>query len=153
LEGQQAEEEVAVGGDGGHGAGLPEGRHRRWALGPRCPGPATGARRIGWIISCRTGPYSPVSAYPPSPAFHSPVALPGGMCLSTRDERQPAARMRPRLPEQDASVTAPSPGCMFAAPPISRAVRASGTAFSGWYASTAVEAVAFHPNRLARCAL
>jgi hypothetical protein len=33
--------------------------------------------------------------------------------------RQPAARMRPRSPEQDARVTAPSAGCMFAAPPHS----------------------------------
>ena len=38
LQGEQAEEQVAVGGDGGHGAGLPEGRHGRWASRPPTPG-------------------------------------------------------------------------------------------------------------------
>ena len=50
LQRQQAEEQVAVGGDGGHGAGLREGRRWRWAFGPRRRGPAAGTRRIGWII-------------------------------------------------------------------------------------------------------
>ena len=51
LQGEQAEEQVAVGGDGGHGAILPGGRHGRWPFGPRRRGPAAGACRIGWIIS------------------------------------------------------------------------------------------------------
>ena len=44
LQGEQAEEEVAVGGDGGHGAGLREGRRWRWASGPRRRGPAARPR-------------------------------------------------------------------------------------------------------------
>ena len=34
LQGEQAEEQVVVGGDGGHGAGLPGCRHGRWAFSP-----------------------------------------------------------------------------------------------------------------------
>ena len=42
LQGEQAEEQVAVGGDGGHGASLPGGRHGRCAVGPRRRGPRPG---------------------------------------------------------------------------------------------------------------
>ena len=48
LQGEQAEEQVAVGGDGGHGAGLPEGR--RTAVGARPPTPgACGRARAGSV--------------------------------------------------------------------------------------------------------
>jgi hypothetical protein len=40
LQSEQAEEQVTFGVDGGHGAGLPEGRHGRWTSGPRHRGPA-----------------------------------------------------------------------------------------------------------------
>jgi hypothetical protein len=66
--------------------------------------------------------------------------------------RQPADRIRPLPPEQGARVTSPCPG-MFAAPPITQAVWASRTAFSGGFASTATEISLDHPNRLSRCAL
>ena len=63
-------------------------------------------------------------------------------CASSRRERrcQPAARIRPRSPEQDAGVTAPSPW-MFAAPPLPQAVPASRMALGGRFASTAVDDV------------
>ena len=48
--------------------------------------------------------------------------------------------------ERDARVTAPSPW-MFVAPPITLAVSASRTAFSGRFASTAVEDVALSCER------
>ncbi len=47
LQREQAEEQVAVGGNGGHGVVLPE---RRQAFGPRRRGPAAVVRWIGWII-------------------------------------------------------------------------------------------------------
>ena len=85
-------------------------------------------RRIDWIISCRIGPCSPVAAYRTSRAFDGTVAPPGGGFTFSprRHMRQPAARMCPRSPEQEARVTAPSPGCMFAAPPMPGQSRRQG---------------------------
>jgi hypothetical protein len=51
LQCEQSEEEMAVGGDGGHGASLPGAGHGRCAVGPRRRGPAAVVRWIGWIIS------------------------------------------------------------------------------------------------------
>ena len=92
LEGEQTEEQVAVGGDGGHGAGLPEGRHGRWASGPRRRGPPVGARRIGWIISRRISPCSPAAADRTSRAFDGPVASPAGECPFQGAERGESER-------------------------------------------------------------
>ena len=50
-------------------------------------------------------------------------------------------RTRSQSPEQDASVPAPS-SWMFAAPPMTQAVRASRMAFSGRFASNAIEEAA-----------
>ena len=47
LQGQQREEQVAIGGEGGHGAGLRECRRTRWALDPHIGG--LGPRRGGSI--------------------------------------------------------------------------------------------------------
>ena len=51
LQGQQAEEQVAVGGDGGHGAGLLEGGRRRGRSVPDVGGLRPGRARIAWIIA------------------------------------------------------------------------------------------------------
>src|SRR5262249_47898921 len=70
--------------------------------------------------------------------------------LGRQRTRQPAARVRPLSPDQDAAVTAPSPW-MFAAPPFPWAVWASRTAFSGRLASKP-KTSPYHPNPLSRCA-
>jgi hypothetical protein len=50
LEGKQAEEQIVVGGDGGHQAGLRESRRWRWSPVPQRRGLAAGTRRIRGII-------------------------------------------------------------------------------------------------------
>jgi hypothetical protein len=51
LQGEQPKEEVAISGEGGHGAGLREGRRTRGTLGASHRGAGAAARRIDWIIS------------------------------------------------------------------------------------------------------
>ena len=48
LQGEQAEEQVAIGGEGGHGAGLRAGRRWRRAFGLRRREPAAGLRRMSF---------------------------------------------------------------------------------------------------------
>ena len=131
----------------GDGAGLPGGRRGRWLYGPRRRWPASGALRIGWIISCWIGLCNPAVADQP-PAFSTApwLRLRTGAPLdagSVRVNRRP--RIRPLPPEQDARVTAPSPW-MIASPPMTQAVWASRTAFSGRFASTAGEDQALSPE-------
>jgi hypothetical protein len=59
LEGEQAEEQITIRGDGCHGPQLPVGRRDRWAFGTRGRAPAARPRRIGWIISRSIGLNSP----------------------------------------------------------------------------------------------
>ena len=54
------------------------GRHARWASGPRAGGPTAGARRIVLIVSCGISPRSPAAADRISGAFVGPGALPAG---------------------------------------------------------------------------
>jgi hypothetical protein len=115
------------------------GRRRWWPWGgpPRGPAQAVGARppkpgacgrnepdRLDYLMPDRA--MQPRRGQPALPCVRQSRAPPGGGCdFSPRKRtRQPAARMRPRSPEQDARVTAPSPACMFAAPPVPQAVSA-----------------------------
>ncbi len=141
LEGEQAEEQVAVGSAGGHGAGLPEGRHGRWAFGPRRWGPPVGAPpdRLDYLTTER--PMQPAAADRTSRAFDGPVTPTAGSCvLFSESARQPVDRIPPLSPEQDARVRAPSPGC--SPPAHDSSCLGVRTTFSGRFASTAVEVVA-----------
>src|SRR5262249_52458862 len=66
LQGEQAEEQVAVGGDGGHGAGLPKGRHGRWAS----DGGAS-AQGSGSVVLSHDGSAHAVPPRPIRPPAHS----------------------------------------------------------------------------------
>ena len=124
----------------GSGRGPPGGRSALGRLAPPVAVGTSGSRTIDAEPGVDRGPGD------------EPLAAMCGCASSCRERtHQPVARIRPLSPERDARVTTPSPG-MFAAPPMTQPVGASRTAFSGRFASTAVEDVASHPNRLSRCA-
>src|SRR5262249_55467615 len=71
LEGEQAEEQVAIGGDGGQGSGLRAGRRGGWAFVPRHGKPPSGRAGSVSIIPCRITIAAPPRSIGP---FGHPVA-------------------------------------------------------------------------------
>jgi hypothetical protein len=80
LEGERAKQEVAVGGDGGHGSGLPGGRHGRWACGPRRRGPAAetcaGSVGLSHARAAHAAPLRPIG--PPARSTARSIRLRAG---------------------------------------------------------------------------
>jgi hypothetical protein len=72
LEGKQSKEQVAVGGDGGHGKGFPRIGHGSQTSGPLWRTPVPRFPRVGWIIACHIIPRSPA---PPNARLLQSVKL------------------------------------------------------------------------------